>query len=141
MDRKTAFRVGFLTKCAAAGLTLDQSLKYATGLRRLVKRAAAPPAAAVAKASPILAGLKSLLSGIGSVGSGAVSGAGEAAGKVAPWVIGAGLAAPPAIGYLGGRALADATDYDDTDVDEIRQREIADEYRRNAVRLRLSERA
>lgn len=138
MDRKTAFRVGFLTKCAAAGLTLEQSLAYAEGLRRLVKRAAVP--AAPAAGGVTLSYLKSLLGGATSFGGGVVEGMGKAVGSAAPWVIGAGLAAPPAIGYLGGKALADATDYDDTDVDEIRQRELADEYRRNAVRLRLSER-
>lgn len=139
MDRKTAFRIGFLTKCAASGLTLEQSLAYAEGLQHLVKQAG-PPAAAAAASVPGWAALKSFLSGAGSVGKGVGEGLGKAIGEAAPWVIGAGLVVPPAAGYLAGTALAKGTDYDDTDVEEIRQRELADEYRRNAIRLRLSER-
>lgn len=46
------------------------------------------------------------------------------------------LAAPPLAGAALGYGLSRATDVDDTDVAELRQRELVDEYRRLTARLR-----
>lgn len=46
------------------------------------------------------------------------------------------LAAPPILGGLGGYGLARATDVSDTDVSQIKDQEVIDEYRRQTERLR-----
>lgn len=46
------------------------------------------------------------------------------------------LAAPPIMGGAAGYGLARMTDIDDTDVADIKNREVIEEYRRQADRLR-----
>ncbi len=44
--------------------------------------------------------------------------------------------APPALGAAGGVAHSKLTDVDEDDVETIKRKELADEYRRQAARLR-----
>ena len=45
------------------------------------------------------------------------------------------IAAPPILGGLAGYGAAKATDIDDVDIDEVKERELADEYRRQTEKL------
>lgn len=46
------------------------------------------------------------------------------------------LLAPPALGALAGAGLAKATDIDDADVDDVKDREVIDAYQTEAAKLR-----
>jgi hypothetical protein len=48
------------------------------------------------------------------------------------------LLAPPAVGAIGGHALARLTDVDVSGPDDVKKEELADEYLRNAEQLRLA---
>lgn len=111
LSPRDAFRVGFLERCAAAGLGPRQTLD-------VVKQAEAK-----------LAGL------VGDVAKPAGRLLGGVAGAVAGYGVPAALAAPPILGGLAGYGLARATDLDDVDIDDVKDNEIIDEYRRQADRL------
>ena len=61
---------------------------------------------------------------------------GAALSGVAGWGIPIAALAPPALGAAAGYGLARATDVDDTDVDEIKDTELMDEYRRQIDQLK-----
>lgn len=110
LDAQQAFKVGFLTRCVQDGLNPEQMLERVKQAQDMLEKRAF---------------LGSLLNLGGSVGKG-----------LASYGIPAALAAPPILGGLGGYALAKATDVDDTDVEEIKNRELVAEYQRQAERLR-----
>lgn len=114
LSAKEAFKVGFLARCAAAGLTPGETL-YA------VK--------AAADAFEKRAFLGSLLGK-------ATDAAGGVAKGLAGYAIPAAVIAPPVLGGLGGYALAKATDVDDTDVEAIKNQELIDEYTRQTEDVR-----
>lgn len=107
MTSDEAFRLGFFAKCAEAGMTPDQVGAH-------VKSAFNP---AVLSAL----GLGTTVAGLSGYPLGAL----------------AGLAAvtPPIAGYMGGKAIAEATDTAETP-DDIQKRELIAEYRRLANRVR-----
>lgn len=106
MSPKDAFKVGFLSRCVEEGRSIEE-------IPPLVK-------AALEK----VAFLKDLLGGAKSLGSTALS-------VGAPMA----LAAPPLLGGVAGYTAAKLTDVDDTDVNEIKKRELIEELQRQTDRL------
>jgi len=115
LNAREAFKVGFLARCVEDGLSPDEMLdrvKFAAEL--LEKRA----------------GIISTLGGkLADVGQGIGS---AALGYGLPLA----LAAPPILGGVAGYGLARATDIDDTDIDDVKDREVMDEYVRQTARLK-----
>lgn len=107
LSSRDAFKVGFLGRCVERGMSPSQ----------------------IKEAADKLAGL--LGDAVGAVG-GAAKGVTNAA---LGWGIPLAAAAPPVLGGMAGFGLAKATDIDDTDIDDIKDREVIDEYRRQAERL------
>lgn len=108
-----SFCVGVLRKCAEHGLTADQT---ADVFERMTDAIGNKKTAGV--------DLSTLWNNpLYNMASGAISGA---AGYAAPLAI----AAPPILGAAAGYGLAKATDFDDVSPDEIKKRELVDEYRR-----------
>jgi len=105
-----AFKVGFMARCADDGLDM-------LAIRARVK-SAMEKTAIVGK----------VIDAAKDLGKGVIDAA-------AGWGIPLALAAPPIAGGLAGYGLARATDIDDTDVAEIKDREVIDEYRRNRDQL------
>lgn len=114
LTTQEAFKVGFLLKCAEEGLEPHQMLELVQQIRAGITKEA-------------------FLSGALDK---AVDAAGGVAKSVASYGIPMALAAPPALGALGGYALSKATDVDDTDVAAIKNQEVVDEYKRQADKLR-----
>jgi hypothetical protein len=120
LDPRTAFKVGFLSRCVEEGLAFE-------AISARVKAAAdaleALPAPGQEKAA--LFGLEKLV----DLSKPVVD-------KVLGWGIPAALAAPPIAGGLTGYAAAKAFNTsDDVDSDEIKKRELIDEYRRQIAHL------
>lgn len=114
LNSNEAFKVGFLARCAADGLGPDEMLSRVKAARDLLQKRA------------FLGGLVDR--GL-DLGTSAVKGLGS-------YGIPAALAAPPILGGLAGYGLAKATDIDDTDVQAVKNRELIDEYRRQASILK-----
>lgn len=110
LSPRESFKVGFLGRCAEAGMTPDQMLG-------VIKQAQDK----LAFVSGLLGGLKDVASGVG----GAVTGYG----------IPLALAAPPVLGGIAGYGLGRLSDIDDTDIDDIKDQEVLDEYKRQTARL------
>ena len=114
LTSRQAFKAGFLHRCIRDGLTLRDATEI------------------VEKAASIADTL------VGLPGK-AVDLAGKTLDNVWPvaktGLIGA-AAAPPIIGAGLGYGLAKATDIDDTDVDEVKKREIIDELHRQTETLK-----
>lgn len=61
---------------------------------------------------------------------------GKAFNTALSWSIPLALAAPPIAGYAVGNLAGKAQDLDDTDIDEIKKRELIDELRRQTAYLK-----
>lgn len=107
---REAFKVGFLSRCVEDGLTLEQAHER------------------VKIASEKLAGLTDIPGKILDLGKPVVSSA-------LSWGIPLGLAAPPIAGGIAGYMAAKGTDIDDTDVAEVKRRELIEEYKRQTAKL------
>lgn len=108
-----AFKVGFLARCVEDGLLPEQieaSAKVAADL--MEKQAVIGP----------------ILSGAAEIGKGAL-------GTVANYGLPTAIVAPPLLGGLLGYGLAKATDIDDRDVEDVKNREVIDEYNRQTEKL------
>jgi len=111
---KEAFKVGFLSRCVEDGLSLEQThARVKQAMDMLQKRAGVTdtllsvPGKALDLAKPVMgAGLN--------------------------WGIPLALAAPPIVGGIAGYSLGKMGDVDDTDVDEIKKRELIEAYKRYA---------
>lgn len=110
LSDKDAFKVGFLARCIADGVP-------PSGILPLVKQA------------------QEKFAGLGGLIDKGIGAAGTAAGAVAGWGVPLALLAPPALGAAAGYGLARATDIDDTDVDDVKDTELLDEYRRQTEQL------
>ncbi len=111
MNDREAFKVAFLSRCVEENMAPEEMLS-------LVK-------AATEKAAFL----------------GTVVGKGmDAAKMVLGKVLGAGvptaILAPPIVGGLAGYGLARATDIDDVDIAEIRDKELLEEYQKQTDALR-----
>lgn len=114
LSAKDAFKTGFLARCVENGMTPEQML------------------ASVKRANDMLEKTGGIIGDV--VGHGLDIGKGVA-GSIASYGIPTAIAAPPIIGGLGGFALSKATDIDDTDVAEIKDREVKNEYMRQTAKL------
>lgn len=130
IDEKTAFKMGFASRCFEMGLEPDQ-----------VKEAM-EKSALMSKILPMLAKLKPTWKGtgaaaLGGFGSGLLSGGGlfNAAKDISGATIGLGGAA----GLLGGAGLGYGLaklQEEDVDEDEIKSKELADTYKVYTDRLK-----
>lgn len=109
-----AFKVGFLERCVRDGLTPTQMLEQVKQASDMLEKRAF---------------LSSLLSSAGNA-------IGNVAHTATSYGLPIALAAPPILGGLAGYGLAKATDVNDTDVDAVKNREIAEEYRRQTEILK-----
>lgn len=115
LTAQEAFKVGFLARFVEEGLNADQMLD------RIIQAAAV-----VEKHAGIIGDIGGLATNVGK-------GIGDfALGYGAPALI----AAPPILGGMAGYGLARATDIDDCDIDEIKNRELVDEYHRQSQKLK-----
>jgi hypothetical protein len=73
---------------------------------------------------------------LGSLTDSALGAAGGIGKTMLSYGIPAAVLAPPLLGGIAGAGLAKLTDIDDTDVNEIKSRELVDEYKRQAERLK-----
>jgi hypothetical protein len=106
-----AFKVGFLSRCVEAGLGVDE-------IAGCVKRARDMMEKHAGLIGDLGGGLKALGGGLLQYG------------------VPLALAAPPILGGAAGYGLSRATDVDDTDVADIKNQEVIDEYRRQSERLK-----
>lgn len=121
MDARSAFKFAFISHCIDLGHTTPESMLGA--LKSAIDRRATKQADF---------GLGALGLGLGE----AVKGLGEVGGKVLEFGLPIAAVAPAAAGVLGGTLAAKATDTSDYDVDQAKNQEVVDEYRRQADRLR-----
>src|ERR1019366_9300364 len=121
LSAQEAFKCGFLARCVEDQLTPEQMLVR------------------VKQASDILE--KSGFGGLLSSLAGKVWDAGKGTAQAAlTYGLPAALAAPPILGGLAGYGLARGTDISDTDVSELKDREVIDEYKRQTERLERQKR-
>jgi hypothetical protein len=120
MTPREAFKIGFMSRCVEDGLSLDQAqerVKHAEDLLEktagVVGDFASIPGKMLDLAKPVLS------SGLG-------------------YGIPALAAAPPVLGGIAGYTLGTMGDVDETDVDEIKQRELIAELKRQTARLKRS---
>jgi hypothetical protein len=113
MDKLTPrqqFKVGFIMQCIQEGDTTPEAIeKRANAILGMEKEA--------------------VLGKLVDLGK-------ELGGTALSWMIPLGLAAPPIAGAGLGYAAARATDVDDTDVEEARQQELIEEYRRQSAKIK-----
>jgi hypothetical protein len=116
LSARDEFKIGFLERCVAEGLSPDQ-------VRQRVKAANA------------LSWLGSNLAwpALGAAGRGVFDAASNVVGKVA---VPAALVGPPLAGLAAGYGLTSATDSDSDDVEDIRRQELINEYERATSHLR-----
>lgn len=113
MEPNEAFKVGFLARCLEDGLSAEQT-------KELAKRAFD---CSVEKQAGVGDAIKGLMAG--------------ASGLAGPVILGL-AAAPPAIGGLSAYFYNKASDVDEAEVDDIKNRELVETYRRMADQLRRS---
>ena len=117
LTAQEAFKIGFLSRCVEDQLTPDQMLMVVKRASDLLEKNA----------------VLGVFSGLGGkmldVGKGVAGGA-------LNYGIPLAVAGPPIVGGLAGYGLARATDIDQTDIDEIKDREVIDAYRRETERLK-----
>ena len=114
LTTKEAFKVAFLARCVEDRLTPDEMLERVKSASAAFEKDA-------------------ILGTLVDKGLGALQGTASALGH---YGIPLAIAAPPVLGGMAGYGLAKMTDIDDTDVSEIQNRELVDEYRRQAEGLR-----
>ena len=107
MNPQAAFKLGFLSRCVEEGVPMERVPIF------------------VKLATDKVAFLKDILGGARTLGTTALS-----------LGIPLALAAPPILGGVAGYTAAKLTDVDDTDVGEIKQRELIDELQRQTDRLK-----
>lgn len=115
LSAKDAFKVGFLARCVENQMTPDQMLDRIKVASDLLDKRAGIIGGAIDKIYDVGKGLGEFALGTG---------------------LPLALAAPPIVGGVAGYGLARATDIDDRDVEEIKDREVLDEYKRQTDQLR-----
>jgi len=117
LNDREAFKAGFLKRCADEGLSPEETLSLVKQANEQVTKQAYGP----------------LLDAISSAGK-------SIGGKALGWGIPLALGIPPAAGVAGAYAYSKATDSDETDVDSVRKKELAELYREQAKMIRESRR-
>lgn len=118
---RQAFKSAFLFKCAELGMTLPETEQAA---QRALQRV---------KSAGLVADILKPVSAVAATGRDAV---GAVLRPAANYGVTGLLVGPPALGAMAGYGLSKLTDLDDTDVAAIRDRELIEEYQRQAERLR-----
>lgn len=108
LTSREAFKLGFLARCAEEGLSADQ----------------------------IAGRVKAAADKFASFLGGVTGGLGSAAGSVLSTGVPLALIAPAALGGVAGYGLSRMTDIDDTDVAEVKNRELLDTYAQETAKLR-----
>lgn len=116
-DERLHFKVGFLKRCAEAGFSLEETEKLAHDLNEQLEK-------------------QSILSALKKPYDAAWDAAKDVAGTVGNVGIAASLLAPPAIGWGLGRGYTYLTDVDNDDVDEIKKKELLEEYQRQIRKIK-----
>ena len=124
LDDRQAFKVGFLRKCADAGLTIEETHEVVKQALSLVKESA------VNILPDVLQEPYKQLWGAG----------GHALKSMADYGMTGALLAPGAIGAGAGLLAGHLTDVDDTDVKALKQQELIDEYHRQIELLNAKRR-
>ena len=119
LDERQAFKIGFLRKCADAGLTIEETHEAVKQATALVKQSA------VNVLPDILQEPYKALVGAG----------GHALKGIADYGMTGALLGPGLLGAAGGLAAGSLTDVDDTDVKALKQQELIDEYHRQVQLL------
>jgi hypothetical protein len=107
LNARQAFKAGFIARCIEDGVPTDQIAQRA--------KQAMDKMAVVGEALNMVRSLGSHLLSTG---------------------VPLALAVPPAIGAIGGVALSKATDIDDTEIRDIKDQEVINEYKRQSAKLR-----
>jgi len=110
LTAREAFKVGFISRCVEKGIPIEE-------IPGVVKQAMEK-----------VAGVGDLIRGVTDIAKPVVS---TAMGYGVPLA----LAAPPVLGGLAGYTAAQVSDIDDTDVEEIKKKEIIDELRKRRSQL------
>lgn len=110
LNNREAFKVGFLSRCVEEGLSPEQMHQRVKLALDKLAGLTDLPGKALDLAKPVL-------------------------GAAANIGIPALLAAPPIAGGLAGFGLAKMTDIDDTDVNEIKRRELISELQRQTAHV------
>ena len=122
MQTKEAFKLGFLTRCVEEGLSPEQTHTLAKMAAEQLEKQAFTEWLSRQITSPV----KNVADAYDSVA--------DAAASTVPLVAGT-LAIPPALGGLAAYLHNRATDVDATDIGQVKQKELADTYRRMADQL------
>lgn len=112
LSASEAFKVGCLQRWAQEGLSPEDMLKRASDAIVLVKSAL-----------------------IGELAGKAIDVGQNAVNMAVGYGLPLAIAAPPIAGGIAGYGLARATDIDDTDINEIKDREVVDSLKHNTNRL------
>ena len=123
LSSQEAFKLGFLSQCVEGGFSIEE-------MRSQVKAASD----ALKQAEKDAAFGKVAL--FGEI----ADDAGDVAKNVANLGLTSLLLAPPALGAAAGYTHSRLSDVDDEDVEDVKRRELIDEYRRQAEKLRQSAR-
>lgn len=116
LTEKEAFKVGFLYKCADAGLTQEETIQAAKCAEAFLKQA----------------DVQDFLTKPYNVAWDIAANTGKSLGNIG---VAGLLLGPGAIGAGLGAGAAAITDVDDTDVAAIKQQELIDEYNRQKALL------
>lgn len=112
MLARDAFKIGFLERCAELGLDAEKTAEAAQRAEIFLKTG-----------------------GLGGLVGSALNTAKSVGGTILGWGVPAAIATPLVGGGLAGYGLAKATDIDDTDVADIKDKEVIDEYKRQTALL------
>ena len=123
LSSQEAFKLGFLSQCVEDGFSIEE-------MRSQVKAASD----ALKQAEKDAAFSKVALFGE------LADDAGDVAKNVANLGLTSLLLAPPALGAAAGYTHSRLSDVDDEDVEDVKKRELIDEYRRQAEKLRQTAR-
>lgn len=118
MNAQDAFKAGFLSRCVENNLGASEMLERIKEAEAMLDKVANP----LDWPGDIVGGAWNLAKSVGE--------------KALTYGVPTAILAPPILGGLAGAGLAKATDISDTDVDDIKDKEVIDEYRRQADRLR-----
>lgn len=122
---KEAFKVGFLKRCADAGMDAKETLETVKTAKAFVKSAVLDIGVKDIAGPPWRAAWDVASTGAKTLGN---------------WGLMGALAGPAVLGGAAGYGMSRLTDIDDTDVDEIKKREIIDEYYRQIELLKSKRR-
>ena len=131
LTERQTFKAAMLAACIDSGLDTAGSITAVQRLTEHVKQANGLSNIAAALGGAALGGLQSL----SNSGTKMVS---NLVGAASPAVVGGLVFGPPALGAAAGYAAGKLPGLEEDSVDEIKQRELIDEYRRFAERARYA---